>query len=208
MPQFGNTMQNTYQGTPSPPYGQPQQFHAPMMGNGIMPTYNQMPPNQVLQHHNHMTQNQMNQVSESTLIWQFKQKRLTRDCSIQGLARRNTNRTVPQSPPMALLYKASHSRRNHGPRTTITTLTSLVVLSMERRQFHILMDNFPALPTLPIQRVSIQFLVVLIDMPSIRRPNRSCPVIVVYLLSSQFLTTDRLIFRIMAFQVLSNTTTV
>jgi hypothetical protein len=63
VPQFGNNMQNTYPGTPSPAYGQPpQQFHAPMMGGGMMPTYNQMPPNQVPQHH--MAQNQMNQVSQ------------------------------------------------------------------------------------------------------------------------------------------------
>jgi len=65
--QFNNTMQNTYPGAPAPTYGQPpQQFHAPMMGSGMMPTYNQMPPNQVPQHH--MAQNQMNQVSQLTPI--------------------------------------------------------------------------------------------------------------------------------------------
>jgi hypothetical protein len=63
VPQYGNTMQNTYPGTPTPVYGQPpQQFHAPMMGSGMIPTYNQMPPNQLPQHP--MVPNQMNQVSQ------------------------------------------------------------------------------------------------------------------------------------------------
>lgn len=68
VPQFSNTMQNTYPGTPSPAYGQPpQQFHTPMMGGNMMPNYNQMPPNQVPQ--NHMAPNQMNQVGRITSLW-------------------------------------------------------------------------------------------------------------------------------------------
>lgn len=204
--QFGNTMQNAYQTTLSPSFGQPpQQFQAASMSGGGIAPYHQMPQSHMPP--NHMIHNQMGQVS-SIRSSKWTENDTNIYSNIQRLVHRSISRIVHPLPLMAHLCKHLPNRRSHGPQTYIIIPIRLEDPFRERHPYLIHMDNFRAVLIQQTPRANIQSQAALTDMRSIQKRNPSSPEMAACLFSSRYLTMDHLTILTPAFPALRSTITV